>query len=210
MSRQKGKRDRPAPERRRFRERYERKSRRRERTPLTERPQWEAEITPGRRWAAIGAGTVVAMTAFGLIAAAVVEAGEGDDGTAMWLSIGAAATVPVMHLVLGFVSRAPRPWASAAIASPIVVVLFLAGSFLAREPATGFVLAVGVGGALTLRATEGVHIRSWRLWTAVGMALYTKLAFLLSPAIAVVSAPLLPLAGIGVVDRFMERKAAAR
>lgn len=211
MSRQKGKRERPAPERRQFQERYARRGRRREResTPLTERPQWTDAISPGRRWAAVLAGTVVAVLSFGLVAAAVVEAGDGNESRAMVFAISAALAVPVMLLVVGFVSRAPAPWRATAITAPLAVFLFLVGSFISREPATGFVLAVGVGTALTMRAEEGVHFRAWRLWTAVGLAIYTKVVYLASPAIAVVAAPLLPLAGIGVIDRVMERRVEA-
>lgn len=209
MSRQKGRRERPAPVRREFQERYSRRGRSRRparTTPLTEREQWTDEIGPGRRWAAVLAGTVASVLSFGLIAASIVAFDEGNRSNATALSIGAALVVPVLLLVVAFVSRHPTPWRVTAFGAPVVVFLFLLGSFVARDPATGFVLGVGVGGAMAMRATEGVHLRSWRFWTVVGLAAYTKVVYLASPAVAIVAAPLLPLAGIGVIDRVMERR----
>lgn len=206
MSRHKGRRERPAPDRRAFQERYSRRDRRKQRTPVTELPEWKSEISSRRRWAAVLAGTVVAVLSFGLIAAAVVRADEGDDSGAVALSVAAAAVIPLLLLIVAFVSRHPAPWRTTLTVSPLVILLFLAGSLLARDPATGFVLGVGVGGAFAMRATDGVHRRSWRISTAVGLAAYTKVVYLASPTIAIIAAPLLPLAGIAVIDRVMERR----
>jgi hypothetical protein len=210
MSRQKGRRDRPAPERREFKERYSRRRSPRQgrvdRLGITERPQWTDEITPGRRWAAVFAGTIAAVFSFGLIAAAIVRADEGFRDEAVLLSVGAAVVVPVLLLVVAFVSRHPSPWYTTAIASPLVVLVFLVVSPLAGEPATGFSFAIGVGGTLALRMTDGVHTRASRLVVAAGLAVYTKVVYLISPAIAIIAAPLLPLAGIAVIDRIRERR----
>lgn len=209
MSRQKGRRERPAPERREFQKRYERRSRRErkaERTALTERPVWTDDISPGRRWAAVMAGTLAAMFSYGLIAAAIVRANDGFRDQAVLLSIGAALLVPVMLLLVAFVSRHRSPWYMTALGSPLMVLLFLAVSPLVGDPATGFALAVGVGGSLAMRATEGVHSHGWRLGVAVALAVYTKLVYLASPEIAIIAAPILPLAGIGMIDRIRERR----
>jgi len=206
MSRQQGRRERPASERRAFQEKYSRGRRRAPKTPMTERPAWTGDISPGRRWAAVLAGTVVAVLSFGFIAASVVKADEGARSEAVALAVGAALAIPVLLLVVAFVSRHPTPWQAAAIGSPLVVVLFLAGSLAARDPATGFVLGVGTGVAFAMRSTEGVHRRSSRFWIIVGLAVYTKIVYVASPAVAIVAAPLLPLAGIGVIDRVMERR----
>jgi hypothetical protein len=212
MSRHKGRRERPAPERREFKERYSRRKTPRQgrvdRLGITQRPQWEAEITPGRRWSAVFGGTIVAIFSFGLIAAAIVRAEEGARDEAVMLSIGAAAAVPILLLVVGFISRHASPWYTSAIGSPLMVLAFLVVSPLAGDPATGFAFALGVGGALALRMTDGVHTRASRLVVAVGLAVYTKIVFLISPAIAIIAAPLLPLAGIAVIDRIRERRAA--
>jgi hypothetical protein len=212
MSRQKGRRERPAPERREFKERYSRRKSPRkgrvDRLGITEQPQWEAEISPGRRWAAVFGGTIVAVFSFGLIAAAIVRADEGLRDEAVMLSIGAAVAVPILSLVVAFISRHPSPWYTTAIGSPVMVLAFLAVSPLAGDPATGFALAVGIGGTLALRMTDGVHTRASRLVVVAGLAAYTKIVYLISPAIAIVAAPLLPLAGIAVIDRIRERRAA--
>lgn len=211
MSRQKGRRERPAPERREFKERYSRRKSPRQgrvdRLGITQRPQWEVEISPGRRWAAVFGGTIVAVFSFGLIAAAIVRADEGFRDEAVMLSVGAAVAVPILLLVVAFISRHPSPWYTTAIGSPVMVLAFLAVSPLAGDPATGFALAVGIGGTLALRMTEGVHTRASRLVVAIGLAVYTKIVYLISPAIAIIAAPLLPLAGIAVIDRIRERRA---
>jgi len=135
-----------------------------------------------------------------------VRADEGFRNEAVLLSVGAAVVVPILLLVVAFVSRHPSPWYTTATASPLMVLLFLVVSPLAGDPATGFALAVGVGGTLALRMTDGVHTRGSRLVVAVGLAVYTKVVYLISPAIAIVAAPLLPLAGIAVIDRIRERR----
>lgn len=209
MSRQKGRRTRPAAERREFKQRYERRSRRErqaERAGITERPVWTDEITPGRRWAAVLAGTLVSVFSFGLIAAAIVRADEGFRDQAVMFSVGAAVLVPVLLLVVAFVSRHSSPWYTTALGSPLMVLIFLVVSPLVGDPATGFALAVGVGGTMAMRATDGVHSRGWRLAVAIGLAVYTKVVYLASPAIAIIAAPLLPLAGIGMIDRIRERR----
>lgn len=205
MSRQKGRRERPASERREFKERYARRPRGSAR-PMTERPAWTDEISPGRRWAAVLAGTLVSVFSFGLIAAAVVRADEGFRDQAVLFSIGAAALVPVLLLVVAFVSRHQSPWYTTALGSPLMVLIFLVVSPLVGDPATGFALAVGVGGTMAMRATDGVHSRGWRLGVSFGLAVYTKVVYLASPAIAIIAAPLLPLAGIGMIDRIRERR----
>ena len=205
VSRQKGHRQRSAPERRAIRERYSKPAPRR-RTRLTERLRWDRSVTSGRRWSAVLAATVVSVVAFGLLANAIVGAGDGRDSVALLSAAGAALLMPVLLLVVGFVSRAPTPWRTAAVWSPAVVAVFVAVSFAAREPVTGYVLGVSMGVARALRADEGVHDRSWRMWTAVGLALYSKVVYLLSPGLAIVAAPLLPAAGMAIIDSVVERR----
>jgi hypothetical protein len=176
---------------------------------LTERPQWDQPVTSGRRWSAVLAATVVSIVAFGLLANAIVATGDGDTTVAVVSAVGAALLTPVLLLVAGFVSRAPSPWRTAAVWSPGVLAVFGAVSLIAGEPATGYVLAVGIGVAHAVRAEPGIHNRSWRLWTVGGLAAYTKVVFLLSPGLAVVAAPLLPAAGIAIIDSVSERRLTA-
>ena len=208
MSRQKGHREIAAPERRAIRERYSKPARQR-RTRLTERSQWDRPVNSGRRWSAVLAATVVSIAAFGLLANAIVATGDGDTTIAVVSAVGAALLTPVLLLVAGFVSRAASPWKTAAVWSPGVLAVFGAVSLIAGEPATGYVLAIGIGVAHAVRAEPGIHNRSWRLWTVAGLAAYTKVVFLLSPGLAVVAAPLLPAAGIAIIDSVSERRLTA-
>ena len=139
----------------------------------------------------------------------VATTGDGDTTVAVVSAVGAALLTPVLLLVAGFVSRAPSPWRTAAVWSPGVLAVFGAVSLIAGEPATGYVLAVGIGVAHAVRAEPGIHNRSWRLWTVGGLAAYTKVVFLLSPGLAVVAAPLLPAAGIAIIDSVSERRLTA-
>jgi hypothetical protein len=114
--------------------------------------------------------------------------------------------VPILLLVVAFISRHPSPWYVTALGSPAMVFAFLVVSPLAGDPATGFALAVGIGGTLALRMTDGVHSRASRIAVTIGLTIYTKVVYLISPAIAIVAAPLLPLAGIAIIDRIRERR----
>ena len=203
MSRRAGRRSRPAPERMAMQERYRKPAKRR---PLTDAPSWDAPITSSRRWAAVLTGTVVSVVAFSVMANAIVAAGDGDHRAAIVSGIAAALLVPVMMIGIGFVSRAPSPWRVGTLAGLAALVAGGAVAVVAREPATGYVLGIGVGAASSLRLDRGAHRLSWRRWTAVGLALYTKVVFLLAPALAIVAAPLLPIAGMAIIDSVTERQ----
>ncbi len=148
----------------------------------------------------------MATAAFSFLAIAIVEAGDGNALTATLSATAAALLIPLLLLVVGFVSRALSPWRTAAVWSPVVVAVFVAASFLAREAATGFVLAIAIGVAHALRFDDGIHDRSWRIWAAAGLAIYSKMVYLLSPGLAIVAAPLLPAAGIAIIDSVAERR----
>jgi hypothetical protein len=184
-------------------ERYRKPAKRR---PLTDAPSWDAPITSGRRWAAVLTGTVVSVVAFSLMANAIVTAGDGDQAAAIVSGIAAAVLIPVLMIGIGFVSRASSPWRTGALAGLGAIAIGAIVAFVAREPATGFVFGVGAGAAYSLRLDPAIHELGWRRWTAVGLALYTKVVFLLAPGLAIVAAPLLPVAGIAIIDSVTERR----
>lgn len=169
-------------------------------------PAWERPVSTQRRWVAVLAGTAVSIVAFSLLANAIVEAGDGHQSGAALSAAGATAAVGVLLVVVGFVSRAASPWRSAAVWEVASIVLFVGGAFAAREAATGYVLAVGAAVAWVMRFEDGTHVRAWRLWTVVGLAAYTKTVYLLSPSLAILAAPLLPVAGIAIIDSVAERR----
>jgi hypothetical protein len=161
----------------------------------------------GVRWSAILAGTLASVVAYGLMAASIVAASDGDP-QAGWIAAGAAAVVPVLMFLLAFLTRAEAPVRLAATTSAVVIAVFMLGSFAVRDVATGYVLALGLGATFAMRLDETVHDRRWRILTAVGLAAYTKVVYLISPSIAVATAPMLPIFGISIVDSVHERRMA--
>jgi 4-amino-4-deoxy-L-arabinose transferase-like glycosyltransferase len=157
-------------------------------------------------WSAVLSGTLVSIVIYGLIATSIVQAGDGNNSQAGWVAVGAAALVPLLMFLLAFLTRTDGPLRTAAITSSAVLVVFVAGSFIARDIASGYVLAIGLGAAYAMRLDEAKHDRKWRLYTAVGLAVYTKLVFFISPSIAVAAAPMLPVLGISIVDSVIERR----
>jgi len=149
---------------------------------------------------------VVSVAAFGLIANAIVQAGDGNDSAAAASMAVAAVLVPALFLVVGLVSRTQSPWRTAGVWGVVSIGIFVVATFAAREPATGYVLAIAIGVSRVMRADDETADRSWRMWTAIGLGLYTKAVYLLAPALAIVAAPLLPIAGIAIIDSVAERQ----
>lgn len=152
------------------------------------------------------AGTLLSIVVYGVMAAAIVQSADGDSTRSGWIAAGAALIVPLLMGLLGFLTRAKRPWRTAMTVTAAVIPLFLLGSFASRDVATGYVLAIGAGAAYSMRLDPELHDRRWRLWTVVGLAVYTKVVYLLSPGIAVVAAPLLPVFGVSIVDSVRARR----
>ena len=71
------------------------------------------------------------MAVYGLMAASVVAAADGDP-QAGWIAAGAAALVPVLMYLLGFLTRAPGAARTAALTAAAVVAVFMVGSFAVR------------------------------------------------------------------------------
>jgi hypothetical protein len=183
----------------------ERYSRRRGR-PETE-PTRPSRAAFGVGWGALLSGTLLGVVIYGLAATAIVWAGEGRDTEAGYAAAAAAALVPLLMFLLGWFTKAPRPGRTGVSTAAVVIGLFLAGSFVARDIATGFVFALTMGAAFAVRFDPDRHDRAWRLWTAAGLAAATKLLYLVSPDLAVSVAPVLPVIGISIVDSVTERRA---
>ena len=203
MSRQKGSRPRPVPEQRRYHEQFSQRPRR-ERVAS---PDGTAAISRRRRWGAALGATLVLVLAFTAVIMAIVEQDDGDTATASMAVALAAAMVPVAFTVLARVSRAPHPFRSVLLASPMAVAGYIGVGSLVRDPSSSLVLAFGIAGAFVLRA-EPVHRLSRRI-TAVGIgAVMTLLLALVAPAAAVVVAPFVPFPALVMADRFSEAKPA--
>lgn len=201
MSRQKGSRPRPVPEQRRYHEQFSRRPRR----DRAATPDATPAISPRRRWGAALGATLVLVFAFTAVIMAIVEQDDGDTASASMAVALAAAMVPVAFTVLARVSRAPHPFRSVLLASPMAVAGYIGVGSLVRDPSSSLVLAFGIAGAFVLRA-EPTHRLSRRI-TAVGIgAVMTLLLALVAPAAAVVVAPFIPFPALVMADRYSEAR----
>lgn len=204
MSRQKGSRPRPAPERRQYHEQFTRRPRREPAAVGSGTPA----ISRRRRWGAALAATLVLVFAFTAVIMAIVEQDDGDTATASTAVALAAAMVPVAFTVLARVSRAAHPFRSVLLASPMAVAGYIGVGSLVRDPSSSLVLAFGIAGAFVLQA-EPVHRLSRRI-TAVGVgSVVTLLLALVSPVAAVVVAPFVPFPALVIADRSSEARPTA-
>ena len=201
MSRQKGSRQRPVAERRRYHDQFTRRRRGRVApAAVTGEP-----ITRRRCWGAALGGTIVLVFAFAAVVTAIVEQDRGNPRRAAAAAIAAAALVPVVFTVLARVSRAPRPMRAVLLATPLAIAGYLGVGSLVREPTSSLVLAFGIAGAFVLRA-EPVHRIPLRI-TVVGVSsLVTLLLSVVAPVGAVVIAPFLPFPALVVADIVAEAR----
>ena len=176
--------------------------------PRRRRPDPDEPISTRRRWAAVLAGTLVVTFAFGAIAAAIIASDDGEVAQARLGVIVALVLTPTVFAVVGLVSRAAGAIKTTFTVAPLAVVVFVGLSLVLREPVTPTVVAFGLGGAFALRLEPGRHIRSWRVWGAIGAGVYTLVVFALAPGLATVMAPFLPLPILAVVDSMTERRTA--
>jgi hypothetical protein len=194
MSRQRGRREPPKPEKEAYVESLKagRRRRARERAERTvPGGRGPMVVTARRRWAAVGGATFFVVFAFGALLTSIVETGEGNTANARMAMILAAFLGLFSLAVLGVVSRGPRPLRATLATGPAAIGVFLILGALLREPATPLVAAFGLAGALTLRPAPGGDTRTRIIYVLVGSAV-TALAYLVVPAGAVTLAPLLP------------------
>ncbi|HEX5630458.1 MAG TPA: hypothetical protein VFY15_02235 [Acidimicrobiia bacterium] len=201
MSRQKGSRPRPVPERRRYHEQFS--GRRRPRSvvaPASGEPLAVAPPTRRRLWAAVLFSTLVLVFAYTGVITAIVEQDEGDTDAARLAVALAVALVPVAFTILARVSRTPHAFRRVLLASPLAVSGYLALGSLIKEPTSSLVLAFGVAGAFVLRSDPPGRPAPRILAVSV-TALITLLLYVLSPGTAVVAAPFLPFPALMAGDR---------
>ena len=170
---------------------------------------FEGDISRGRKWAAVGAGTFVSVFAFTAIATAIVEAGEGNDSDATLAVAVAVILTPVALMTAGFVSRNAGWLRSAALGGALAVVIFLGLGVLLREPLTPTVAALGTGASLSLRFEDDRHSMRWRLGTVAAVAIYIAVLWRIAPGLSTVLTPFLPFPAVAVADSVTERRSPA-
>jgi hypothetical protein len=114
------------------------------------------------------------------------------------------ALVPFVFIVLAFLSEHPRAPGAVVRAMVLSLLVGIPISAVAPDAVTGFVAGLGAGGVAALRADP---IHSWKA-RAAAVAVVTLFVFLLVMVsdVALLLAPALPFASLGVADQIVERR----
>ena len=168
----------------------------------------EAGVTPlppRRKWRAITLATLLFVPGYwfmlnGLVAAAAPR----GAGAAPLVAFG-LALVPFVFVLLAFLSEHQRAPGAVLRALGLSLLIGIPASALAGDAVTGIVAGMGAGGIPALRA-DLPH--GWRP-RALAVGAVTLLVFLLlrtETTTALLLAPALPFASIGVADHLSERR----
>jgi hypothetical protein len=193
MSRQRGRREAPKPEKEAYVESLKagRRRRARERAEQSVSGRGPMVVTARRRWAAVGGATFFMVFAFGALLTSIVETEDGNTANARMAMILAAFLALFSLAVLGVVSRAPRPLRATLVTGPAAIGVFLILGAVLREPATPLVAAFGIAGAFALRPVPGGDTRTRIVYVLIGTVV-SGVSYLFAPAVAITLAPLMP------------------
>lgn len=201
MSRQRGRREPPKPERQAYVEslKKSRKERARERAEVSGKPRVASIITPRRRWAAVAFATFFIVFAFASLLNAIIEADAGNDAGARLAMIFAAVLSLFSIGVLAVVSRVNRPMRVILLGGPAAIAIFMVLGAVLREPATPLVAAYGAVGIFALRPAPGGSTRTRSMYVIIATA-FVGLGYMVAPAVAATVAPLIPYFLLHVAD----------
>jgi hypothetical protein len=209
MSRQRGRREPPKPEK----EAYVQSLKQGRRQRAQARAQQAASVqgpmmavTVRRRWAAVAGATFFIVFAFGALLTAIVETEDGNTANARLAMILAAFLSLFSLAVLGVVSRGPRPLRATLATGPAAIGVYLLLAALLRDPATPLVAAFGLAGAFTLRPAPGGERRSRIAYVLVGSAI-SGVAYVAAPAAAITMAPIMPYFLLMAADMLTSKRA---
>ena len=165
-----------------------------------------APLSPRRKWRAITIATLLVVPSFWAVLAGIASATSDETNAPSPGPLFAFgfSLVPFVFLALAFLSEHPRAPSAVAKAMVLAVVVGIPVS-AATDAVTGLVAGIGAGGVAALRADADHN------WKARGLAILaaTVYVFVLLRAageIALLTAPVLPFTGIGVVDHLSERR----
>jgi hypothetical protein len=168
-------------------------------------------LPPRRKWRAITLATLVLVPAHWALLAGLVAVTSDDASApqpAPFIAFG-LALVPFVFLVLAFLSEHPRAPAAVLKAMVLFLLVGIPVSALAADAVTGLVAAVGAGGVVALRADEGSSVRA-RALAVFAVTVYVFVLLRTVGDLALLLAPALPFASIGVADHLSERRAERR
>lgn len=179
-------------------------------------------ISARRKWAAVGAATLLLAVSFFTTQFAVYSwLGDVDPeqeevvpmtaSEAVILGAGLLAAGAAFG-ALAWLSRHPRPLRAAAVAwlmslVAIVICLFLLGLVGQFDPFTPMVAGFGAGGLVALRA-EPEHTVGRRATAGLLITIYVFLLLRIYWPAGVIASPLLPLPVLAWADAIAERRAA--
>lgn len=160
-------------------------------------------LSPGerasfRKWWAITLGTTAETLAFAGIVFGL--SGALSDSESAWfvaLALG-LAVVPLVFVILAFVSGNPRASISVLQAMGLFLVVGLVFSRLI-DLVVGLPMAFGAGGVVALRPVE--QSRRRRVVAVVLSGTLLMVVLLLAPPIGLAAAPIIPFVALGLADR---------
>jgi hypothetical protein len=159
----------------------------------------EDEITPRRRWLAIGAATMPLLVSYFSIAAAFTTDAEGESlvgagGAALGFGL-----VPFVFVLLAFVSV--HKAASMAVLKAMGWFLLLAFPIGVVAPALGATAGYAAGATVALRPS--INSKTKVRWIAVGLTVvYVLFLLVFIPAAGVMAGAMIPLMAIGFADEY--------
>lgn len=157
-----------------------------------------------RAWLAIGLATIVQLVSYSSLLVAIV-ATQSDEPEAAGPTFALGfALVPVVFVVVAFVSGRSRAPIQVLKAMGLWLVIGLPLGLL--NPVFGLCAAFGFGGVITLKGDETT---SWRARSvAVGaLSIYVLAVLFIIPALGLISGGVLPLAVLGLADYFSRNRA---
>ncbi|MGI9528245.1 MAG: hypothetical protein ACR2NG_00915 [Acidimicrobiia bacterium] len=168
----------------------------------------EVEQTSYKRsWLAIGLGTMVLMVSYGSLLVAIA-AGQSNTpqaaGPAFALGF---MLVPVVYVVVAFVSGHDR--APTAVLKAMGLWLVVALPLSLFNPIFGLCTGFGIGGVVTLNA-DGPDRWLARTVSVLLVATYSLAILFVFPALGVMSGGLLALPALGLADYYTRNRERAK
>jgi hypothetical protein len=166
-----------------------------------------APLSARRKWRAILLATLLLVPGYWALLAGVVSVASEDGGVTnpgAFIAFG-LMLIPFVFLVLAFGSEHPRAPAAVVKAMVLAIVIGVPVSALAADAVTGLVAGLGAGGIAALRA-DLPHDWKPRALAVVIASVWVFVTLRTAPEAAILLAPVLPFAGLGVADHLWERR----
>jgi hypothetical protein len=157
-----------------------------------------------RRWAAVGVATTVELVSYWSLLRAYIAGREnlGPEVAAPSFFFG-MALVPVVFLVLAFVSR--HPGAPMAVLKAMGLTLLVGLPIGLIIPALGIVVGYGTGGIVAFRM-ESAHRYGPRITAVAAAGLYMLVLMIVAVPIGIFTGGFLPFVALVFADRYAEER----